>query len=341
MKVSLSSISPKVKIVFWSVGLVVLGFLIGVSVKNWGKTDTDTPESRKLEASAPPVGLIKEMNGVNLFQLTPQQQKIVLEILNEIPCLASAGTMSIARCRRDVPDCIVSQRMADFVIDKAIKGYKKEDIIVALYDKALKERRVKTTLDEGRVELPIEGLPFIGSPNAPVTVFLYFDYEGAISRKALTSAEKLINFYPDKVKVVYCPMPFSRTREEADMAARIAIASANLGGFQNVHELLLKNDGKAGAEEIAYYAENSGLANLIEESSSQRVIALISSLESALGALGVGLPPVFFVQGRRVDGPVPELCFLVDAVQQEFAFVVRTEYRSIEERIAPLENFVQ
>lgn len=318
-----------------------MGFVLGFFTRNCGSRATDAPENIRLEPSSPPVGLIKEMNGVDLSQLSPQQQKTALELLNEIPCLASAGTMSIARCRRDIPDCVTSQRMADFIIDKVIKGYKKEDIIVALYDKALKERRVKTTLREERVNLPVDGLPFLGSPTAPVTVFLYFDYEGAISRKALASAEKLLNFYPDKVKVVYCPMPFSRTMEDARTAARIAIASGNMGGFSKVHELLIKNDGKAGEEEMAYYAENSGLAKLIEEANSQKVFSLVSNLESALSSLGVGLPPVFFVQGRRVEGSVPELCFLVDAVQQEFARAIRAEYRSIEERIAPLEALVR
>lgn len=341
MKLKLPSISAGTRIVFAALALVLLGFVMGFFIRNCAKKDLESPDTAKLEPSSPPVGLIKEINGVDLSQLTPQQQKTALEILNEIPCLASAGTMSIARCRRDVPDCVTSQRMADFIIDRILKGYKKEEVIVALYDKALKERRAKTELKEERVKVPMEGLPFLGSSNASVTVFLYFDYEGAISRKALESAEKLINFYPDKVKVVYCPMPFSRTREDARAAARIALASANLGGFQKVHELLLKNDGKAGEDELAYYAENSGLSGLIEEASSQKVINLVSNLESVLASLGMGLPPVFFVQGRRVEGPVPELCFLMDAVQQELALAVRAKYRSIEERIAPLESFLQ
>jgi hypothetical protein len=97
----------------------------------------------------------------------------------------------------------------------------------------------------------------------------------------------------------------------------------------------VRNEGRSGDTELNEYAEKAAMPSLIDETNSEKVIKKLESLENAIKNLGIDYPPVFFVQGRRITGPVPGVCFLMDAVQAAMSKSVQSEYRNLEERIAP------
>ena len=324
----------------WAVSFVVV---IGLSFSmGWVVRECESrrpPTAREIverDAASMPAGFIVDgLHGVDLSGLDDKRRRLALDLMNRIPCLASAGGVSVARCRRDAPGCVTSQRMADFIIDKVRRGMGKDEIIIALYDKALNEDRMRPRLSDNVTGLQLEGLPFSGSKDAVVTVVLMYDYTGPISRKALEKADQLLSIFPKEVKIVYWPWPMTRIRAGAERAAQVALAAGNLGGFDKIHALLVQNNGLAGDQELADYAEKTVMPSLIDETNSEKVIKRLETLMRAIDNLGIEYPPVFFVQGRRIAGPVPDSCFLMDVVQEELVRTVRAEYRNLEERIAP------
>lgn len=317
---------------------MAFGFLMGFCLyRGCGKSLTKTSrEIAERDAASLPAGfIVQDMNGVDLSGLDDKHRLIAIDLLNRVPCLASAGLISVARCRRDAPSCITSQRMADFIIDKVRKGMGEEEILIALYNKALNEDRVRPKLNDNVTNLQLEGLPFVGPKDAPVTVVLLYDYTGPISQKALREADQLMRLFPIAVRVVYWPWPMTKIRAGAERAAQVALAAGDLGGFDKVHVLLMQNNGSAGDQELADYAEKTAMPSLVDEANSEKVIKRLEALMRTIENLGIEYPPVFFVQGRRISGPVPTVCFLMDVVQEALSNTVRSEYQGLEERIAP------
>lgn len=317
--------------------LMALSFLMGWAIRGCrGKGPSAPREIAERDAASLPAGfIVRDLNGVDFSGLNDKQRLMALDLMNRVPCLASAGGISVARCRRDAPSCVTSQRMADFIIDKIRKGMRKEEILIALYDKALNEDRVRPKLSENVTDLKLDGLPQMGPNDAPVTVVLLYDYTGPISRKALQSADQLTRMFPKEIRIVYWPWPLTRIRVGAERAAQAALAAGNLGGFDKVHSLLVQNNGAAGDQELADYAEKAGMPSLVDEANSEKVIKRLETLTHTIDNLGIEYPPVFFVQGRRISGPVPTVCFLMDVVQDALSKSARSEYQTIEERISP------
>lgn len=317
-----------------AVGMAVC-FVFGWWARGCGAKD-ETPAERmaRRDAEALPAGfIVSDIPGVDFSGLDDRQRLVALDLMNRIPCLAAAGGMSVARCRRDVPQCVTSQRMADFIIDKVRRGMDRDAIFVAVYDKALDEDSVRPKISGKATNLDVDNLAKTGS--GPVTVVVMYDYTSQISLKAIQSAEELLKLYGDKVKLVYWPFPMENLRPGSERAARIALAADNLGGFEKIHKLLAGAEGKASDAEIAAWAEQQQLPSLADEINSERVVQRLKTLTARAGNAGVEFPPVFFVQGRKITGPVPGACFLADAVQTAIAESVRAEYHGIEERIAP------
>jgi len=316
--------------------VVLVAFLIWPFIAGCGKKAPEK-ESAVMEKLLPFGAVMEGMKGVDLSGIQPDQKVQVLYLLNVANCLASDGMMSVARCRRDVPSCVTSQRMADFIINGVKEGLADEVILTRLYEKAAREAGARAQLEDKKT-LPLRNdLPYLGDADAPVTVTILYDYSSSFSRHALEEVMGMFELYPRQVRVVFWPSPRGRLNPAAEKAARVALAAYRLKKFESVHQSLLESEGEIGEGKLDSFTEEAGLPQdaLNQEAISEPIRQQLSALENKASELGVGFSPAVFVSGRRAIGAIPSMCFLVGAVQKSLMETVTDEYDSLETKIGP------
>ncbi len=144
----------------------------------------------------------------------------------------------------------------------------------------------------------------IGSPDAPLVLVEYGDFECPYCGRAAPVVEELVARFGDELAVVFRHLPLVDVHEHAEMAAEAAEAAAAQGRFWEMHDALFAAQGNLDASALVERATHLGLdvdrfvADLDDRRHSLRVARDVSSAADS-GAAGT---PTFFINGRRHTG---------------------------------------
>jgi protein-disulfide isomerase len=165
--------------------------------------------------------------------------------------------------------------------------------------------------------VPIEGAPQRGPADAPVTIVEFGDFECGFCARGHETLEKLRRRYGDRVRVVFRHYPLDFHRN-AVSAARASMAAHAEGKFWEFHDRLYAMQAQFDEESLMAIARDLKLnlkkfkANMHSDQFDRQIYG-----DQQLGhTLGVRGTPAYFVNGRAVDGAVPELEFRL-VVQEE------------------------
>lgn len=117
-------------------------------------------------------------------------------------------------------------------------------------------------LPSGPVSASIEGAPFLGRADAPVTIVEFSDYQCPFcSRFFATTLPALKREYIDagKVRYVFRDYPIDRLHPQARKAAEAAHCAGDQGKFWEMHDLLFQNAKALAPAQLAEYARSIGL----------------------------------------------------------------------------------
>ena len=160
------------------------------------------------------------------------------------------------------------------------------------------------------VVVPIGRSPVLGPADAPVTIVSFGDFECPFCARGHAVVSRLKARYGDKIRLVYKnnPLPF---HSHAFMAARAAMAAAAQDRFWPYHDAIYATGGDFDEANLIAFAKAVGLdvKRFKRDLESATFDAAIDE-DLALGAmLGVTGTPAYFVNGRPVEGALPELHF--------------------------------
>ncbi len=173
----------------------------------------------------------------------------------------------------------------------------------AAYLQSLRSQaKVELLLAPPRAELATKEIPVRGTPNAPVTIVEYADYECPYCQQAEPTLRRLLAEYDGKIAFRYkdVPLPMHTHAEKASEAAHCA---SDQGKFWEFHDLLYTtrqldlSQLKAHASQLKL---DSGAFDKCLDSGEKA-----AEVKSQLGegqALGLEGTPSFFVNGRFVRG---------------------------------------
>ncbi|MBK9758337.1 MAG: thioredoxin domain-containing protein [Nannocystis sp.] len=165
--------------------------------------------------------------------------------------------------------------------------------------------------------VPVGSSPQRGLAGAPVTIVEFGDFECQFCARGNDTLEKMRRRYGDKLRVVFKHFPLS-FHGHAFLAARAALAAEAEGKFWEFHDRLYQTRADFDEATLVAIARELGLnAKKFKERlySAEYDAKIIADQE--LGAtLGVRGTPAYFVNGRALDGAVPELEFRL-AIQEE------------------------
>lgn len=155
------------------------------------------------------------------------------------------------------------------------------------------------------VEVQIEGRPYRGPDDAPVTLLEFTDYECPFcARHFRQTYPSLLSEYEGKLKYVIRNFPLSSIHPQAQRAAEAAECAEEQGRFWEYHDLLFQRSPALGTEHLTAYAAEVGLdterfEDCLESGRKADVVA--ADFEDGL-SYGVNGTPTFFINGRRVVG---------------------------------------
>lgn len=164
--------------------------------------------------------------------------------------------------------------------------------------------------------------PFKGSPDAPVTIIEFSDYEcpfcGSFFRNTLPELEeKYIN--TGKVKFIYRDFPIS-SHKNAQVAAEAAQCSGDQGKYWEMHNKIFENQEAIAKDNLIGYAGVMGLNMdsfnqcLNDGKYSKEVKADLNDGVKA----GVDGTPTFFINGQKLVGAQPFSVF-EEIIEKELA----------------------
>ena len=143
--------------------------------------------------------------------------------------------------------------------------------------------------------------PVRGNPDAAITLVVFGDYQSVYSVRAYFVVKRLLEDYPNAIRVVYKQYPLPpAAHPQAQEAALAALAAERQGKFWELHELLYQNSRRLDANLYPVLAEQAGLnlAQFDKDRHSPEVQQRLSEDEqSALQASAPGVPTLY-LNGR-------------------------------------------
>jgi Na+/H+ antiporter NhaA len=140
-----------------------------------------------------------------------------------------------------------------------------------------------------------------GSPDAPVTVVEYGDFECPYCGQAEPVIRELLSSFGADLRYVWRHLPLSDVHPHAQMAAEASEAAAAQGKFWEMHDTLLTHQDALEPADLRRYAQDLGLdVERFWDEVRRRVHAPRVAEDVASAELsGVSGTPTFFVNGRR------------------------------------------
>ncbi len=143
--------------------------------------------------------------------------------------------------------------------------------------------------------------PFLGNPDAPVTLVEFSDFECPYCAKVKPLLDQLLKANPETLKIAFKHLPL-RMHKQAEPAARASIAAQKQGKFWQMHDELFKIK-KMTPKAIEAAAQNIGLDmeqfNKDKDSYATKQ-QLAKDMSDAAQAEVTGTPTMF-INGVRVD----------------------------------------
>jgi protein-disulfide isomerase len=235
-----------------------------------------------------------------------------------------AGAQPIEELSAIVDDEI--ERSATFIAEGVAPG--------ELYARATRDGYSRVQYTEARrgldpdtvMVVPIGKSPVLGPADALVTIVEFGDYECGFCARGHHTVEQLRARYGDKLRVVHKqnPLPF---HSHAFMAARASSAAGAQHKFWQYHQALYATGAKFDEEMLVRLAKQVGLdvKKFRNDLQSSSFDAAIDDDLALAGMLGVTGTPAYFVNGRPVEGALPEL---------HFRLIVEEEIERAEELLA-------
>lgn len=167
---------------------------------------------------------------------------------------------------------------------------------------------IREKADVVRVMVPVDGEPFLGPVDAPVTIVEYGDLQCPFCKDfAENTLSQIRAAYPTQVKLVYKDFPLTGIHPLALDAAIAGQCSFAQNKFWEMHDLIYANQDTLSEQSFASFSAQLNLnQNTFDQCYAAQIPLAEVNQDLAEGQdLGVVGTPTFFVNGIRVDGAQP------------------------------------
>ncbi len=214
--------------------------------------------------------------------------------------LTEGGRLHIFSADGQLNDIIEVEPTADHIFVSGKRGNK-------LYVSSSSTKNVQLLTLSFAASIDTTGSPFLGNPDAPVTIVLFSDFQCPYCAKMEPLIGRVLETYPDTVKIVFKHFPL-RNHQYASLAALAAIAAQQQGKFWEFHDRIFAAQKELNQQKILDIAKSLGLdirkftSDIGKSSVKDQLTKDIRDGKSA----GVRGTPTLFINGREPTKPTFE-----------------------------------
>jgi protein-disulfide isomerase len=223
----------------------------------------------------------------------------VLSVIGFTMTTASAG------------DLTINENQLREIIKQVIKDNPK--LIYDTVNQYVKEQRAQQQKQQlensfkNRVKDVVEAHnPTKGPADAPITIIEYTDFECPYCARGANTLEKLLKIYPNEIRVVFKNLPL-KMHEQAQPAAKAALAAKNQGKFWEYHDLLFDNSDKLNEEMFVKLATDLqlDLKKFNADRQSDTIAQWVAKDVQQAKQLNLTGTPAFIANGVVIKGAKP------------------------------------
>lgn len=170
-----------------------------------------------------------------------------------------------------------------------------------LYLVSSKRKMFRTISLTFQAEIDISESPFLGSPEAPVVVVVFSDFQCPSCAQVSPIIEQILEAYPGQVRIVYKNFPL-RFHPLAAPAALAALAAGEQGRFWEFHDRLFEHYSELSSERIIGIARELGLdmVRFEKDRISKTIVDRLNKDIIEGRRLAVAGTPTVFINGWRL-----------------------------------------
>ncbi len=246
----------------------------------------------KPESSAAPSSEVS-IPGVDIAQLTPREKRDWASSVGTLLAPCAETPVPLSQCIKEKRDCKACLPAAQFLLKQVQAGRSKQERDEA-YAARFDSKKVRTIVTDGSPEK--------GSPDAPVTIVEWADFECPACRAFYPLLDQLEARFPNQVRVVYKFYPLS-IHPHGELAARAAYAAARQGKFWPMHHILFDNQDKLEQQDLERYAKklDLDLPKLRADMGHDDTLSRIEKDKKQADGIGLQGTPTIYINGREVE----------------------------------------
>jgi len=169
--------------------------------------------------------------------------------------LTEGGKLLIYSAKGTLEETIAVDPTMSQIASSGLQGANLPDRI---YLASSKNKTIQTITLDFSVQINIQGAPFLGPENAPVTIVEFSDFECPYCGTVGTLMEEVLAKHPKDVKVVFKHFPLNM-HKQAQSAALASMAAHRQGKFWAYHDLLFENQKTLSEAKYTELAKKLGL----------------------------------------------------------------------------------
>ncbi|EYF06473.1 DsbA family protein [Chondromyces apiculatus] len=250
------------------------------------------PKSEPSE-NKPAISPEVSLPGVDTSALTPRERREWAGQVSELLAPCADTPVSIAQCVKEQRACKACLPAAQYLLGHVKAGRAKSE----------REQAFHSRFDANKTKtLVLDGSPFKGPPEAPVTIVEWADFECSACRVMAPVLDQLAERFPGQVKFVYKYYPLM-SHPHGEIAARAGIAAQNQDKFWEMHHQMFEHQDRLEQTDLEQYARTIGVdlprfkKDLTAEETTQR----IEKDKKQADELGLTGTPMVFINGREVE----------------------------------------
>ncbi len=162
-----------------------------------------------------------------------------------------------------------------------------------------------------RLQVNVDGAPFVGAKNAPVTIVEFADYHCPFCQRVEDTVGQVLSRYGDRVRLVWRDYPIDNLHPQARKAHEAARCATAQGKFWQYHKALYAGAAKQ-PDQLPAVAQETGLdmasfKACVADGKNQAAVQKDVEEGQRLDVTGT---PTFFINGRALVGAQPLEAFV-------------------------------
>jgi hypothetical protein len=237
-----------------------------------------------------------DLPGVQTSDLTVREKREWSGLVSELLAPCPDQPVDLAQCVKEARDCKSCAPAASFLVRMVRRGKTRSQIETA-YKLRFGHDQVK--------QISLGDSPAKGPASASVTIVEWADFECPFCAATDPAFAKLLESYPEGVRLVFKNYPLS-IHEHAEKAARAAMAANKQGKFWDLHRLMFeatRKDMKLDEPTLQKLAKQAGLdmQRFADDAGSEAVADAVARDRKQGNALDLKGTPLIYINGRHFD----------------------------------------